>query len=384
MKRDSIASRCLLILLVVSMILSGCAKQETTNKEISVAIYPYIPDMELFENVLTKQWKAIEPDVELKFVDWDCYVEPNPENIDVIMYDALFTSHLAETGAIQPIKEEEVHNISDSLRFAVDGAYHNGEMYGIPYLVCSYFLIHFADDEEMAAVDNFNELYAVISERKNEDESTGMLINYSSDYPYHYLDILMDCSGQYTTYEEAPSLESPDPQAVEKLNQIRSILAAEPEKKEGENLGTFRRGALFNDGYGCAYYGYSEDMHFMGDVLDDIEIRTISFSEKENIQLFFADIVSMGAHVTDPVKQDLCKKLMNLIGSEEFLRELCFGSGDLQYMLPVKKHLLAEAAAKYPMYDRLNELALQENNHIIRFGPDVFAYLDSAYGKLPG
>lgn len=49
------------------------APTEASKQEISVAVYPYVPDRALFQRVLTTQWQEIEPDVSLKFVDWNCF-----------------------------------------------------------------------------------------------------------------------------------------------------------------------------------------------------------------------------------------------------------------------------------------------------------------------
>ena len=375
------------MLVSLALLASGCAMPEKDMEPaegviedpenvISMAIYPYIPDVELFKQVLLKQWEELEPDIELEFVSWDSYYKEDPTGIDVITYDALFTSYLAENGYIQPISENSIENVETMLPFAVDGAYHEGQLYGMPYLVCSYFLIHDVDDTEMADVENFVELYEVLSQRKAADDGEGLLANYVTDYPYYILDAMIDFSGEYTVYEELSDLKS-DIKIVEGIYSIEQMLAAEPE--ENQDLGSFGRAALFNEGIGSAYYGYSEDISFMDDISEDLTIRTISYSDKENIQLFFADIASLGSHVTSESKKANCIKLINLIASEKFQQELCFGAGDVQYMLPARQTIYDEAGERYPVYNRLHELVMDEQNRIFRFGPDVYTYLEEAY-----
>ncbi len=48
---------------------------ETDKKVLTVGLFKYVPDIQAFETALTAEWKAIEPDVALRFVDWDCYFE---------------------------------------------------------------------------------------------------------------------------------------------------------------------------------------------------------------------------------------------------------------------------------------------------------------------
>lgn len=349
------------------------------GSSISVAVYPYIPDVALFREILSRQWGELEPDVALNFVEWDCYEQPDPAQIDIIMYDAMFASYLAEGGYIQPIPEDAVADKDGILAFAVEGARHEGQLYGIPYLVCSDFLIYHADDAEMAAVENMQQLCEVVSARKQKAPGDGLVVNYYSHYPYFYLDALIDFSGDYSVYEEAPVTVPPDPTVHARLRQIKQSL---PNCEEDTILRDSKRAALFNDGQCSVYYGYSEDMSRMDDLEGAITVSTISFSETENIQLFYADIASMGAHVTDPAQQALCIKLMNLLGSETFQQELCFGSEDVQYMLPARKSVYDTAREQYPVYGRLQELALAENNRIFRFGKDVHTYLGTAYKDL--
>lgn len=372
-----------IVIMVTSVSVAGCSgKNDAPVNEISVAIYPYVPNIQLFQDVLTRQWSQLEPDITLNFVEWDCYLDPEPQNIDVMMYDALFTSYLAENGYIQPISRQDIQNPEGMLPFAVEGSYYNGEVYGIPYLVCSYFLVHHRDDAAMCQVQNFEDLCTEIAARKAADPETGLLMNYSTDYAYHYLDALVDFTGAYTRYEQAPSLDPPESQVLGRLHQVQSILAPQIAADQEDALMMFRNGERFSRGEGCAYYGYSEDISFMDNILDDITIRTISFSATENIQLFFADIASVGAHVSEPEKKAACIKLINLISSEQFLQELCFGTGDAQYMLPARQNVYIAAQEEFPLYSRLYELAMNDRNQIFRFGPDIYGYLEEAYTAL--
>jgi thiamine pyridinylase len=318
--------------------------------------------------------------VKLEFVAWDCYVDPDASGIDVITYDALFTSYLAENGYIQPIAYSDLKKQDGILPYAVDGAVYKDQLYGVPFLMCSFFLIHKADNAAMAEVDNVYELQEVVSQLKAADSKDGLLTNFGTDYPYFYLDALMDISGEYTRYDEAPDTAIPDEKTVESLQKVCSSLAYTVEGYA--DYASYAKSVMFNDGYGSAYFGYSESMAFMDDIEDEIDIRSISFSEGENIQLYFADIASISTQVTDPEKLEDCKKLINLIGSEDFQKKLCFDSKEVQYLLPARENLYAKAEKKYPLYSRLHDLVTDEQNQIFRFGPEVYDYLNAAYDNL--
>ena len=239
---------------------------------ITVAAYPYLPDLDLFYTLLAEQWAAIAPDIKLEFVYWDCYSDPSPDNdptgIDLIMYDAIFTTYLVENGFIQPIQLEDVYHSEGFLPFTLEGGYQDGQLYGIPYLACSFFLIHDPDDKELAQVDTFSELAAVVSGKMDGDRNEGLMVEYYSDLPYFYLDALMDFSGEYTTYDNPPDLENLNSQVMEVLYSLSSVVMDVPSEYRGYS--SFKQSAAFNDGYGSAYCGFSESMAFMEDKIDEI------------------------------------------------------------------------------------------------------------------
>lgn len=391
----SIFAAVMAVLLCIPLSACGAVQTEQTEtvletiqvsgdiKTISVAVYPYIPDVALFQEILAQKWEEIEPDIELNFVEWDCYSNPDPGEIDVVMYDSLVTSYLAENGYIQPIVREDVENLDDILPFAMEGATYAGDIYGIPNLVCSYFLFYYSDDVALLGVENFPELYSILLERKDIDQNSdeknaGLTVNFADTYPYQYLDALIDISGEYMAFQEAPDWELPDKQAMEVLLQIKELQTITPEGME--NL---HKAALFNAGHGSAYYGYPEDLFHMPDIYETLEISTISFSDNMNIQMYFADLVSLSSHVTDEVKKEQCIKLMNLMGSEDFLTALCVGKDTVQYLLPARTSVYEIVAKEYSIYERLQELVMDEQNRVYRFGVDLYDYFAAAYGMPP-
>ena len=347
------------------------ATAETTEPEqkpdsITIAVYPYVSNMELFKKVLTEVWAEVEPDIELQYVEWNCYSDPCPNNIDVITYDALFMEHLAESGYIQTLDVESVGNTLGIIPFAMEGARYNGDIYGLPFLVCSSFLMHDKDDEEMAKVENFTDLCKELTTRRAKDPDDGLMAGYNDELPFFFLDAYIDYTGTYTTYTEMPQMYPPEATVLNRLKEIKALLATVPEDMN------YKTG--FAAGHGSACYAYSEALYFMGDAVDDLTIRSISFFEGENIQMFYADLASLCTQVTDPVKKEYCMKLINLIASEEFQSRLVFGTGDVQYMLPARESVYLAAMEEYPIYEVLHELATDENNRVFRFGPQIHQY----------
>ena len=344
---------------------------------ITVAIFPNLPDYERCLWILNAMWEDIEPNWDLEFIYWDCYDDPYPDGIDVITYDALFLDYLVEYGYIQPLDPESVQDTTGILPFAMEGSRYDGNLYGLPFLACSNFLIHYADDEEMAQVQNFEDLYQVLSERKEWDSYDGLQIGYNDYFPIFYLDALMDYTGTYTTYKEAPSMYEPNEDLINHFLAIETLIPEASEEFDGWHHVT-----RFAQGEGSACYSYSEAFYDLVDIADQLTIRSISFFEGENIPLYFADIASVGSHVENPEKKEACIKLINLLASSEFQAALCYGSGEVQYLLPAREQVYLSAMEYYPIYDTFYTLATDENNRIFRFGSDIYDYMDEAYSIL--
>lgn len=337
---------------------------------ITMAIYPYVSNIELFQKVLSQMWAEMEPDVQLQFIDWNCYSDPYPNNIDVITYDALFLEHLVESGYIQPLEADTLGDTSDIIPFAMEGARYQDHIYGMPFLVCSSFLMYNKEDTALDQVQNFAQLCKELAARKAVNPDDGVFAGFLDEAPFLYLDAYIDYNGEYTTFEHGPTMTPPDTTIHNRLQEMRANLATIP---EGESYQS-----AFSQGLGSACYAYSEALYFMGDVVDDLTIRSISFFEGENIQMFYADVASLCSQVTDPVKKEYCMKLINLIGSEEFLTQLVYGTGDVQYMLPAREQVYLTAMEQYPIYETLHTLAMDENNRVFRFGIEIYDYKNLA------
>ena len=345
---------------------------------ITVALYPHLPDLELAQNTLARMWAEIEPDRELEFVYWDCYEDPYPHGIDVICYDAVFLDYLVENSLILPLDPESLDNTADILPYTMEGARYGGDLYGLPFLACSYFLIHYSDDWEMSQVQNFEDLYQLLSARKELNPYDGLQTNYSSNVPNFYLEALLDYTGTYTTFEESPSLYPPEAAVTERLSQIKS-LAPQP----SEYIYSWAYQSRFAQGEGSACYSFSESLYYMEDVMDWLVIRPISFFEGENVLMYYTDLASIGSHVVDQSKQEACLKLVNLISGQDYQTQLISGNGEIQYLLPTREQVYLTTAQEYPIYNVLYELASDERNRVFRFGSDIYSYMEQAYTALP-
>lgn len=325
---------------------------------INVALYPYVPDITYMEEVLTQYMAKISPEVTLNFVDWDCYMSVNPDNIDVLMYDALFTDALLQGGYLSPLDPSK-YNTDDIMNFALEQTKLNNTCYGIPNLICAYFLIHYADDTEVAQVENFYELYEVLGDAKRSPKpprKEGFLINFSDNYPYFYFESLHDSKEYQQPHQKAPDYSNPHPPAIRTLNDIIRMIGPRQAFQSDFSYwvqGQFKKAQWFNNGSGRAYYGYSEDLSSMPEIIDELDVKFISMSDGPNHTMFYADLVSINASVTNETKLSYCEEIVRILTSEEYLYEIGYNNGTPAYLLPSRNNVYQTLAQHYPMYNEL-------------------------------
>lgn len=203
--------------------------RETENLTLNVALYPIIPDLEKFESDVARSWEAEHPDVELQFVDWSCYSEDPPDDLDVFVFDSIFLSEFIEKGYLKPFPEEKIRNKEDLVPFALEGCREDGVLYAVPQLLCTHFLYTRKGDAELADVGDIVTLYEKIGDRKLQteipEENEGLLIDMSGGTTkvVMYLDAQIDCNNAYTEYTDLSDRDMPSEEAVDLLILMRKM-----------------------------------------------------------------------------------------------------------------------------------------------------------------
>lgn len=128
--------------------------------------------------------------------------------------------------------------------------------------------------------------------------------------------------------------------------------------------------------------GYSECMGSMPDIADRLTLSKISYTDDDDIPLYYSDLVSMGADVTDQHKKELCLELMNIISDDETILALTLQDGSPQYLLPARKSVYQEAAEDYPQYAKPYSIVSDGDNHVLRFGSDIHDYIEKSSALL--
>ena len=87
---------------------------------LSIALYPYIPDLSRFKSAILEEWNGIHPDIRLEFSDWDGYSGALPENVDVFVYDTVYFDQYLKQGLLLPLSKADIKDIDEFFPFAIE------------------------------------------------------------------------------------------------------------------------------------------------------------------------------------------------------------------------------------------------------------------------
>ena len=372
-----------LIISIILCLLGLSFAVSATAEEITVAFFPYFPDLAFCQESLTAQWAALEPDVPLRFVSYNCYDEDDPGDTDVLLYDAMSMTALVQNGHIRPLDLSSVAQADGIYSSALESAYCDGQLYGVPAFLCTNCLFYRQDDHALDEVQSIEQLYRVIGDRdtpstKPTDEMDGLVEDLVDSAPFFYQDAIMDCAGMYFTGD--PELSPPDEGAIDVLRMM-DAMSGMYEMEDIDDSSVLIE--WFREGCGRAYYGYTESLYGMEAMIDQLVLRPIAFDESGNIQLFYVDVASLGTTEQSPEKIALCMKLINLMTSEELMTAWCLGGDSPQYLLPSRPAVYDRLAESLPVYHTLATLVADEPKYYSRFGTGIYDYGVNADQILP-
>ncbi|UTR14035.1 thiamine pyridinylase [Salipaludibacillus sp. LMS25] len=354
---------------------------------LTVALYPYVPDLERFEKAVADEWATAQPDVTLNFVDWDGYSSDPYDDLDVFVFDAIFLSHFIEEDHLMPLTLDEVDESSDILPFALDGVTVNDHVYAIPQIVCTNLLYTRAGDSLLSEVSSVPELYQEIGPRQSSgiipNPNEGLLISMSGSTTkvLMYLDALLDTKGVYNDYDVLPELTHLNRSALNSLVLLQRMAGPQQSNYWPDNNDPYIRAKWFEDGYGKAYIGYTEAMSSMGDFANDVNFKTISLSDKTDIPVFYGDVVGINSAITDKDKQEIAIELANVIAASDTLVDAVSTDENNpypQYLLPARESVYDQLEGDYPIYGELKDIATHEDNKLFKMGPSARPWLQEA------
>ena len=330
-----------IILLITVFLSKACG--ETPVETLTYAVYPYLPDVGYYQQIIENRWFELEPDIKLIRAEWDCYSDTAPEGIDIVMIDAVMRDKIINSGWIQPIRPGEVENIEDIFPFSLEGLTVNGRLYGIPVFLCGNFLIYDQDCEALSMAEHITDL---------ADMPGILVINSKSLNRHQYIiEVMADTLG-----EANPTVDD----SAEDCMRLIDFLAIDEHEQDSD----IQTAMAYDSGAGQGYIGFSESIRFLTDRKKKTRIKSVSFSDRENIRRLYVDWVAVTAEVTGP-RYEKCLELMNVIAEADVLTALSVQEEVPQYLMLARKTPYQNLAGRFPLYAQMEELAGNEKNHVI-------------------
>ena len=349
-----------IVLLTAAMVITSTAAAGEYRK-LTYSVYPYLPDVDYYAEVLEEEWEKLHPEISLEYVPYDCYFDGRPEGIDVIMYDVIMERTFIEKGYIRPFEISDFMDTDDYYPFTLEPAAGYAENFGIPVFLCCDLLIYDRDNRDLSEADDIFD--AAASDSK-------LLISFASYGDHIYL---LDAAVDQTQ----------DPEVIQYKDRTGSIDVTASRKAladaaipEYTDIDSNEIALLYDTGAADGYLGYAETMRFLNRRLDRTEVKQISIGQNVNIPLFYCDMAGISADVPDD-KTGLCRDLIGIMTDTEVMKRISLEDGSPQYLMFPRILFYRDMEKEYPMYARLREVVSNENNRLFRvYG----SFMEETYG----
>ncbi len=316
---------------------------------INLALYPYVPRPEQFERVVKNAWQKVHPEVTINFVDYNCYNDDPPDNLDVFAFDCIFLSYFVSKGYLTTIQQYQINRWIDIHNYALSACKNNGQFFAIPYLGCVNVLFYRKNDADLAGASSLNEIYQILGDSTNPDspqppQNQGLLIDLTGGTTDSclYLDAVMEINDKYPRDPILPPANNLEKQALTNLQTL--VKMAGHAQASYDDAGR-QRVDWFTQGYGRAMIGVTETLgSFPVDQIDEYSLHVMPLAGLRISQTFFADGLGINSKI-DPQKLPLALELINLIASHDVVYDSIIADNpgdDPQFLISVRGSVLAD------------------------------------------
>ena len=307
-----------------------------------IVIYYYydLTDTDHFCRKLEQWFRASGHTRRIEFKNWNCYKTLPGRDGDIFIYDAIALSALVEKGYLHRLPE--IINTDDMFSWTIDKSKVRKKTYGIPLMICANALICRREDD--LGISNIMELH----------ENVAMPMQ--TMLMYYFLQAFCNFQNKPMGYKLLKHL-------ADLTGSRKSLDKTTLDDYDGINR--FNRGE-------CRYFlGFTESLRLFnpGDYV--VRFANFSDSKEDQMPLFMVDYASLGNHVREEKLLD-CLDLLEIMTDPQFIYDLCAQDGKLQYMLPACKSVYHRLAQLDPLYARLYEALLPEENGVFRYGAHFY------------
>ena len=350
-----------------------CRGSLAFSLSLTVGMYPHVPRLEQFQTALVSRWKVLHPEVPLVFVRhekeapddaspvWDGGYEMDPPpQVDVFVFDAIHFEYYKSRHMLERLSRAEVQDRQNFYSYAIRGVQSGRSYYAIPQLGCTDILFFDKQDKLLAKARALTEIRNALGEcsyvDKKPPKHRGLMFNMSGKTT----DAVLYLAAKYSLDHEYPIVQPTDRSALDQqaIGNLHSILAAGSYRNASD--GTHDNAAWFNAGYGRAYVGFSESLSALSEQKRkrvDFKLMPLSDRRMKN-PLFYTDAIGISPETNKRGTRQLAVELANLMGSTRVMVDSLSrqDTASPQYLLPVRKSVLAMLARHDPVYLRLKHL----------------------------
>lgn len=368
----------------VSVLTSSALRAEN----LVVGLYPYVPGVQQFQDVLKAEWAKVEPTVTLTFLtedEWDGGYDMDPPNeVDVFVFDGMFFNYFKAQGYLEALAANEVQDLGDFVPYAIEGVKVANQYYSIPLLGCANILFYQKTDAQLAAATTLSAVNSALNQ-----------CTYTSQIPPDRRGLMVDLKGGTTNatfYLDAahaingifPLPLPADQSQIDRqaMDNVRSLLSmASYYNATEEAPGEYGRAIWMSDGYGRALIGFTEAMSQMTPaMLDAIAFRLAPLSDVSKPPLFYADVIGINTKAVGRGKRALSVKLANLMAASDTVVQMFSAGGkhgNPQYLMATRPTVFDALGKTFPIYKDMYKLLTTSKPVMFRLNDTARSWLTS-------
>ena len=392
--------RFVFIWMAIAVLASSCATQEREARDragaveslaatadtvvLTVALYPYVPRIDQFQEAIANAWAQEYPDVTLNFVpasEWDGGYSSDPKpNYDVFIFDGMFFEYFKAQGYLSGIPAASVTDPDDFLAYARDGVAEGSTYYAIPFLGCSNVFFYNKNDTALADATTLSEIAAALGSytytSQEPPDRRGMMLDMAGGTTNAtlYLDVAYNQSGVYPLPQPAPG----DLSAAALATMTKLIGLASYWNVTMDPPADYGRGVWYNSGYGRSYVGFTESMSVMSpETRNNIAFRIMPFSDNTGFgELFYADVIGVNSQTSQSA---LAIELANLIASTDVFVASTGATGldAPQFLMATRVSAFQALAQQDPIYNQMYALITDNEPLMFKLDENARSWVDS-------
>ena len=338
------------IFLLVTVMMNTVTVAAEEYRRLTYSVYPYLPDVNYYAEVLEEEWEKQHPDIRLEYVPYDCYSGGKPEGIDVIMYDVFMEKAMIKKGYIRSLVINDCTDTDDYYAFTLEPAAGYTENYGVPVFLCCDLLIYDGDNKD------FSEAKDIFDIAASDSKALISFASYGDDV--YLLDAAVDNTQDSQLIQYKDRLGETDVSA----SKTALAKAAVPKYTDTDSNAI---AALYDSGVADGYIGYSETLRFLNRRLEKTEVKQIGIGTNDNLPLFYCDMAGISADAPDD-RIGLCMDLIGIMTDKEVMKCVSVKDGSPQYLMFPRISFYNDMEKEYPMYAKLRTIAENDNNRLFR------------------